>query len=172
MRLSSSIDNLSLSREHRSWSAQRLRMSRARLRLHARRLHSLVMRLVGPHGTVFRPCSAPTRMPLQRHCEMDARIAGRVMGEGRQRFAIGLRNIKDIRATKYMDASTVAVFGRIIIGGDVCAATRDRGEDHDPRFSATDPSPEPAPRLIPGHAGRGGALGRDQTLIPEAVRLK
>src|SRR5436190_2139049 len=103
---------------------------------------------------------------------MDTWIASRVMCEGRQRVAIGLRNIKHIRATKPMDASTVAVLGRIIISGDVCATTRDRGEDHDPRFSATDPAPEPAPRLIPGHAGRGGALGRDQTLISEAVRVK
>jgi hypothetical protein len=30
---------------------------------------------------------------LVKGCEMDARIAGRVMGEGRQRVAIGLRNI-------------------------------------------------------------------------------
>jgi hypothetical protein len=30
---------------------------------------------------------------LLKRCEMDARIAGRVMCEGRQRVAIGLRNI-------------------------------------------------------------------------------
>ena len=52
------------------------------------------------------------------------------------------------------------------------AATHDRGENHDSGFAATDPAPEPAPRLIPGHAGRGRTLGRDRTLIPEAVRVK
>jgi len=31
--------------------------------------------------------------PLLKRCEMDAGIAGRVMGEGRQRGAIGLRTI-------------------------------------------------------------------------------
>ena len=71
-----------------------------------------------------------------------------------------------------MDARAVDVFGRIIFGGDVGTATRDRGEDHDPRFPTSDPAPELAPRLIPGHAGGDGALGRDQALIPEAVRVK
>jgi hypothetical protein len=71
-----------------------------------------------------------------------------------------------------MDASTVGVFGCIIIGGDVWTATRDRREDHDPRFPATDPAPDPAPRMVPGHAGGGGTLSRDQTLIPEAVGVE
>ena len=55
-----------------------------------------------------------------------------------------------------MDASTVDVFGRIIISGDIRAGTRDRGEDHDSGFATPDPAPEPAPRLVPGHAGGGG----------------
>src|SRR3989442_11433531 len=101
---------------------------------------------------------------------MDARIAGRVMCERRQRVAVGLRHIEYIRAAETMDARTIGVFGRIVIGGDVRTATRDRREDHDPGFPATDPASESAPRLIAGHAGGGGALGRDQTLIPEAVR--
>src|SRR5687767_5438129 len=71
-----------------------------------------------------------------------------------------------------MDASTVGGFGRIIIGGDVGTATRNRREDHDPRFSVTDPAPNPAPCLVPGHAGRVGTLSRDQTLISEAVAVE
>jgi hypothetical protein len=70
-----------------------------------------------------------------------------------------------------VDASTVDVFGRIIISGDIHAATHDRGEDHDSGFATPDPAPEPAPRLVPGHAGGGGTLGGDQTLIPEAECL-
>jgi hypothetical protein len=67
-----------------------------------------------------------------------------------------------------MDASPVGVLGRIIVSGDVCAATGDRCEDHDAGFPTSHPATEPAPCLIAGYAGGGGALGRDQTLIPEA----
>jgi hypothetical protein len=66
-----------------------------------------------------------------------------------------------------MDARTVRVLGRIIIGGDICATTRDRGENHDSGFATADPAPKLAPRLISGNAGGSGALRRDQTLISE-----
>jgi hypothetical protein len=45
-----------------------------------------------------------------------------------------------------MNASTVGVFGRIIISGDICAAKRDRDEDHDAGFATPDPATEPSPR--------------------------
>jgi hypothetical protein len=54
-----------------------------------------------------------------KRCEMDARITGRVMCEGRQRIAIGLRNIKHVRATKPMGASTVGFLGRVIVCGHI-----------------------------------------------------
>ena len=60
---------------------------------------------------IRQPCDHHTRVGdrLLERCEMDAWIAARVMGQGRQRVAIGLRNVlsRD-SATRHGNAAVVA----------------------------------------------------------------
>jgi hypothetical protein len=71
-------------------------------------------------------CAAEVRPPRDHHarvsdrllkrCEMDAWIAGGVMGQGRQRVAIGLRNVLS------RDSATQSRQRRLVEGGDICMA--------------------------------------------------
>jgi hypothetical protein len=95
---------------------------------------------------------------LLKRCEMDAWIAGRVMGEGRQPIAIGLRNVLS------RDSATRSRQRRLGRKGDTCLATI-RGARGDAfrtgllrLFKNVDPFRKPQAAFLESNLNR--ALGR------------
>jgi hypothetical protein len=84
----------------------------------------------------------------------------------RERFAIGLLDIEDVRSAETHDCSRVVTFGLVVASDD------DRREDRDTLLALADEAIQLAPRLETRHARRRRTLARDEGDVVPRILVK